>query len=137
MNVSVSMFSSRQRLGSGAQCRVALSLNVAEEPDRGIGSLAAKCQANELWKMPHHIEPGTRQRAGSPGTLGAPASCQLCGPRRIKKARRFPEATTLCCADPMRARRPRSQGEASPNGCYPEPPRGLDKDSIRTFAYVY
>ncbi|CAD7849629.1 MAG: hypothetical protein, partial [Olavius algarvensis Gamma 1 endosymbiont] len=31
-----------------------------------------------------------RRRAGSPSTLGAPASCRLCGPRRIKKARRDP-----------------------------------------------
>ena len=31
-----------------------------------------------------------------PGTLGAPASCRPCRPRRIKKARRIPEATALC-----------------------------------------
>ncbi|CAD7857199.1 MAG: hypothetical protein, partial [Olavius algarvensis Gamma 1 endosymbiont] len=31
------------------------------------------------------------------------------------------------CTDPMRARRPRSQGETSPNGLLPTPPRDLEK----------
>ena len=30
-------------------------LKVAEEPDRGIGSLAAECQANELKKTTHQL----------------------------------------------------------------------------------
>jgi len=48
--------------------------------------------------------PREAQYAGSAGILPAWGR-----PRRIKKARRVPGATALCCTDPMRARRPRSQ----------------------------
>ena len=69
-----------------------------------------------------------------PGTLGAPASCRFCRPRRIRKARRVSEATALCRdrlsgprSGPDAGGTPAVPGEASPNGCYPAPPRGLEK----------
>jgi len=74
-------------------------------------------------------EPGARY-AGSAGILPA-----LGRPRRIKKARRVPEATALYREQPPGRRR--SQGEAAPNGCYPTLPSRPHKDSIMISAYLY
>ncbi|CAD7852453.1 MAG: hypothetical protein [Olavius algarvensis Gamma 1 endosymbiont] len=77
--------------------------------------------------------PGARY-AGSAGILPAWGR-----PRRIEKVRKVPEATALCCVDPMRTRRPRSQGGDLPKRfrfaeSYPAPSSRPGKDSIMTFA---